>query len=337
MKAPAVAPARAADADVLRACLEEQVVPRLTGRRRPVVDVERKPAATSGSYGAYTIRARFADGRALRLFLKDYGTSSRPRRDLRARRERELAVYRELLSPPDLGTARHLGAAWDDAARRHWLLLELVEGSLLRDLDLECWFAPLEWLGQLHGRFVGAWDAAAAPPFLERHDEGFFRDKAGRALAAVGSRAPRLAARMALVAERLQDVLPVLTTGPRTLVHGAFLPANVIVTPAEPARICAVDWELAAVGAPFYDLASFCDGFEAPTLDRMLAAYRRGAEAGGLALPPDREIVRSIDCFRLHRVMDMLAVADEKRYPDEAIERLVSRGEALGALVEARA
>jgi aminoglycoside phosphotransferase (APT) family kinase protein len=300
-----------------------------------VAKVEREPCATAGSYDTYVVRATLADGRRLRLFLKDYGTSRRPRADVRARRERELGVYRELLPGAGLGTARHVGEVWDDEHGRHWLLLELVEGVLLRDLELERWIAPLEWLGRLHARFAGAWDGSPPPPFLERHDERFFHDKAERALAVVAARAPRLATRMASVRERLHGVMPVLTGGPSVLVHGAFLPANVIVAPGEPERICAVDWELAAAGAPAYDLASFCDGFGPPTLDRMLAAYRRGAAAGGLEPPPEAELRRAIDCFRLHRVADWLEAAERKRYPDEALERLVRRGEALGALVEA--
>lgn len=300
-----------------------------------VARVERERFANASSYDAYVVSATLTDGRRLRLFLKDYGASRRPRSDARARRERELGVYRELLPDAGLGTARHLGQVWDDDRDRHWLLLELVEGPLVRDLEPERWVSPLEWLGRLHGRFAGAWDGAPPPSFLERHDERFFRAKARRAAAAVASLAPRLAARMAPVCERLEGLLPVLAGPPSTLVHGAFLPANLIAAPGEPPRICAVDWELAASGAPAYDLAFYCDGFAGRTLDRMLAAYRRGAEAGGLALPREDELRRSIDCFRLHRVADWLAVAVEKRYPDEAVERLVRRGEALSARVEA--
>lgn len=334
MSASATAAPALSDAAALRACLEDRVVPGLFGGRCPVASIRREPSSATSSYESYVVSAGLADGRALRLFLKDYGASRRPRRDVRARRERELGVYRELLPRAGLATARHLGAVWDDGAGRHWLLLELVEGPAVRDLDLEHWIPPLEWLGRLHARFAGVWDGSAPPAFLERHDEGFFRGKADRALAALVRCAPRLARRMAIVRERLQGVLPALTAGPRTLVHGAFVPANVIVAPGDPPRICPVDWEVAAVGSPFYDLAFFCDGFEAPALDRMLAAYRRGAEAGGLALPPDDEVVPAIDRFRLHRVMDWLDVAVDKRYSDEGLERLVSRGEALSALVE---
>jgi len=298
-----------------------------------VARIEREPCAAAGSYEAYVVSATLTDGRQLRLFLKDYGASRRPRRDARARRERELGVYRELLPEAGLGTARHLGEVWDD--ERRWLLLELVEGRSLRDLGLEHWISPLEWLGRLHARFADAWDGSAPPPFLERHDEPYFRAMADRAMTAVASLTPWLAERMATVRERLHGVLPVLAAGPRTLVHGAFLPANVIVAPGKPQRICVVDWELAAVGAPCYDLAFFCDGFEGPALDRMLAAYRDAAEANGLCLPDDARLRRAIDCFRLQRVMGWLEAAERKRYTDEAIDRLVTRGEMLSALVEA--
>jgi aminoglycoside phosphotransferase (APT) family kinase protein len=336
VSAPATAAPPIFDATALRACLEDRVVPRLLGRRRPVTKVERKPAVASSSYESYVVSAGLAGGRALRLFLKDYGTSRRPRRDRRARRERELRVYRELLPDADLATARHLGEVWDDDAGRHWLLLEHVEGPVVRDLDLEHWAAPLEWLGQMHARFAGAWDRSPAPAFLASHDERFFRREADEALAAIMRCAPRLGRRMETVRERFERVLPVLAAEPHTLIHGAFVPANVIVAPGEPPRICPVDWELAAVGSPFYDVACFCDGFESPALDGMLAAYGRGALAGGLALRPGPELLGAIDCFRLQRVMGWLAVAVEKRYADEDLERLVSRGEALSAPLEAR-
>jgi aminoglycoside phosphotransferase (APT) family kinase protein len=336
VSAPATAAAPVSDATALRACLEDRVVPRLLGRRRPVTSVERKPALTIGSYECYVVSAGLAGGRTLQLFLKDYGTSRRPRRDRRARRERELGVYRELLPGAGLATARHLGEVWDEEAGRHWLLLELVAGPVVRDLDLEHWTLPLEWLGRMHARFAGAWDRSPPPAFLASHEERFFRGRADEALAAVLRCAPRLGRRMESVRERFESVLPVLAAGSRTLVHGAFVAANVIVAATEPPRICAVDWELAGVGSPFYDLACFCDGFEAPIRDRMLAAYRRGAGAGGLALPPEPEVIEAIDRFRLQRVMDWLAVAAEKRYSDDGIERLVSRGERLSATPEAR-
>lgn len=301
-----------------------------------VARVERQPCGAASSYDAYVVSAALTDGRKLRLFLKDYGASRRPRRDGRARRERELGVYRELLPGAGLGTARHLGQVWDEDRDRHWLLLELVEGPLVRDLELEHWVsAPLEWLGRLHGRFAGAWKESPPPAFLERHDERFFIAKVERASTAVAARAPQLAGRMARVRERLEALLPVLTAPPSTLLHGAFLPANLIAAPGEPPRLCAVDWEMAAWGAPAYDLAFYCDGFGGPTLDRMLSAYRRGAEAAGLAPPADEDLRRQIDCFRLHRVADWLATAIEKRYPEDAIEQLVHRGEMLSDLAEA--
>lgn len=323
-----------ADATALRACLDQQVVPRLLGRRCPVLHIDRQASSTATSYESYVVSAELADGRKLRLFLKDYGSSRRPRRHPTARRERELWVYRELLPRAGLGTARHLGAVWEQEGGPHWLLLELVEGPVVRDLELEHWTRPLAWLGRLHGRFMGAWDGAEPPPFLERHDERFFRGKADSALAALAGRNHRLARRMAVVRDRYERLLPTLTAGPRTLVHGAFLPANVIAAAGEGDRLCVVDWELAGVGSPFYDLAFFCDGFEPPALRRMLAAYRGEAEGDWLARLDEQELVRRIDCFRLHRVMALLELAIDKDYPPEGLQRLVSHGERLSALVD---
>jgi hypothetical protein len=320
------------DAAALRRCLDDQVVPRQLGRSCPVRHVDCEPYSAATSYASYVVTAELADGRILQLFLKDYGFSRRPRRHLAARRERELRVYRELLPQAGLGTARHLGAVWDQDAARHWLLLELVEGPVVRDLELEHWISPLAWLGRLHGRFAGAWDETELPPFLERHDGRFFRRKADSALAALFCRSARLARRMTVVRSRYERILPILTAGPRTLVHGAFLPANVIVAPGERERLCVVDWELAGVGSPFYDLAFFCDGFEPPALARMLAAYRGQADAAGLELSDEEGLLHTINCFRLHRVIDLLELAIDKDYPDEGLQRLVSRGESLSAV-----
>src|SRR5437762_11485756 len=49
-----------------------------------------------------------------------------------------------------------------------------------------------------------------------------------------------------------------------------------------PPSICPVDWELAAIGSSFYDLAFLADGFEPPRLDQVLEAYRAEALRGGI-------------------------------------------------------
>ena len=69
----------------------------------------------------------------------------------------------------------------------------------------------------------------------------------------------------------------------QSLVHGHYDAANILVSAdAKPVRICPVDWELAALGSRFFDLASLCDGFEPPALHRIWDAYAEGAADAGL-------------------------------------------------------
>ena len=63
----------------------------------------------------------------------------------------------------------------------------------------------------------------------------------------------------------------------RTLVHGAFRPAQILVNAGtEPVRICPTDWEISAMGSCLYDLAALTDGFQdrelVPFLEHFLEA-----------------------------------------------------------------
>ena len=95
-----------------------------------------------------------------------------------------------------------------------------------------------------------------------------------------------------------------------------------------------MDWELAALGSRCFDLASLCDGFRPPALDRIWDAYEEGAADAGLPIPARDRARRLVDCFRLFRVVAWLGGAAEKRYPPSGVERLLERGEALAPLVK---
>src|SRR5205807_1492303 len=83
-----------------------------------------------------------------------------------------------------------------------------------------------------------------------------------------------------------------------------YNPRNILIDArSEPARISPVDWEMAAVGSALYDLAYLAYGFEPPSLDRLIDAYRDEARAQDVALP-DREQMRQVlDSFRLGRLL----------------------------------
>src|SRR5262249_28395902 len=158
-------------------------------------------------------------------------------------------------------------------------------------------------------------DRLRACDFLLRHDGDFFWSKTELALKGVGQIAPHLVDRLAALVGRYAPVVAVMTGQPPTLVHGGCRPSNIPVPVAsDPARVCILDWEEAAVGAPLFDVAYLLDGFEPPTLDRFLDAYRRGAAACGMALPPPGEMKYAVDCFCLHMTINSLSQAVLKGY-----------------------
>lgn len=319
----------------LLGCLEQHAVPMAVGRRARVARVRRSPSHSATSYNSEIVSVRLADGTEMRFFLKDYGSSRRPRPAPSQRRERELGVYRHLIGNAEIGTARYRGAVWDDDAAVHWLLLEFVAGTELREMELRFWIDAARWLGRLQGHFAGFPALSEVMPLLERHDGRFFAAKAERARRSVWHYPPALARRLEAILERYEASVDLLAGTEQALVHGHYVAANILVaTGAKPVRICPVDWELAALGSRYFDLASLCDDFQPPALHRIWDAYGEGAADTGLSTPARDRLRHLVDCFRLFRVIAWLGSAAEKRYPPSGVERLLARGETLAPLVE---
>ena len=325
---------RSAGESRLVRCLERHAIPAAAGRRARITRVWRSPARSATSYGAEVVYARLADGAEMRFFLKDYGSSRRPRPAPARRRERERGVYRHLVGGGEIGTARYCGAVWDDDAPVHWLLLEFVAGAQLRHMELTYWVEAARWLGRMQGRFAGVPTPSALRPVLERHDAEFFGDRAEGARRSVSHRTAAMARRLEAILIPYERSIDLMAGEPPGFVHGHFEAANILVSAsADRVRICPVDWELAAIGSRFFDLAALCDGFDPPELDRIWDAYGEGAEGAGLTAPPRDRLRRLVDCFRLFRVVGWLASAARKRYPQSGVERLLERGEGLVPLV----
>ncbi len=308
----------------------EHALARVRGSRSPVAAIRRRDFPGSTSYTVEIVTAELATGDAVDIFMKDFGESSQPKHSAAERRERELRVYEDLLDGQELGTARLYAAHRDEAAARFWLMLEFVEGELLRDCSFEYWLPAAAWLGGLHGRFHGRRDQLRASGFLVRHDADFFIDAAGRAFRAVSGLSEALARRLAAVLEGYEPILAVLTRDSDTLVHGSYRPQNVLVVRScEPPRICPTDWELAAFGRSTFDLAFICDGFRPPRLDALLDAYEREAESFGLPVRDRDELRHEVDCFRLHKTINSLGHLRQWPRPAETAAKVVATAEEL--------
>lgn len=314
------------DEEALRKCLEYALP--------PVAGISRSRCEMSASYDTYVVTVRLAAGGELKIFLKDFGFSQLPKDVPDERRERELRVYRELLDGAGLDTPRYYGSVWDSSEGRFWLLLEFVNGLPVRDCELNGWVAAAGWLGRMQGAFAGHPDRRTGWDFLPRHDAGFFRSRAELALRAVSQTSASLAARLREVVSRYDRLVAVMVSQPTTLVHGSYRPENILVDRhANPPRVCPVDWELAAVGAPLYDLAFITDGFSPPELDRLWGSYREQAGACNLPVPNREEMRFVVDSFRLHKVLKSLSESWEKRYPAGTVAKLVGMAEGLGRLL----
>src|SRR6266545_3865681 len=303
------------------------------GSGAPVAAVRQREFSGSTSYAVEIVTVELATGDTIEVFLKDYGRSKLPKDAAAERRERELCVYEELLEQ-ELGTALFYGARRDDAAGRFWLMIEFVEGELLRDCTYEYWPAAAAWLGRLHGHFSGQCDRLRASGFLVQHDAHFFIRAAERALGAVSGLSTVLAQRLATVLDGYDPVLAVLTRDSDTLVHGSYRPQNVLVDrSSEPARICPTDWELAAFGRSPYDLAFLCNGFRPPRLDELFDAYECEAESSGVSLRDRDELRYEVDCFRLHKTINSLGHLRQWPHPAETAAKVVATAEEIARML----
>lgn len=283
-----------------------------------VAGLERRPCAYRTSFALEELDVELADGRRLRLMLKDLSRAALHAEALAAKPEflydplREIYVYRELLDGAGLGTAAYHGARVDPTRGRWWLFIENVVGDALWQIgEFDVWEDAARWLARLHAT-IGGRDAADGP--LLRYDRellgvwarraaGFADDPRSAWTAPDRARIRDLAARYDPVAAELEALAP-------TFIHGEFYPSNVLVQRGGgPPRICPIDWEIAAIGPGLLDLAALTVGRWTETeRARLAAAYRsaagsRAETAGNLS---DEGFGRALDCARLHLAVQWL-------------------------------
>ena len=325
-----------ADEDALRQCLERSLAD-LSGRPPAIVGIHHTRPDNSTSYALDILTIQLGTGDEFKVFLKDFGFSRLPKDGLVQRRDRELRVYRDLLAKADLSTAKYYGAVWNEPRQRFWLLLEFVDGMELRSCEFDEWVRAAGWLGRLQGHFAQHSNALNACDFLVRHDAGFFRSKAELALHAVSQISTSLADRLASILNRYDPLVEVMASQTLTFVHGSYRPQNILMNlNSEPVRVCPIDWELAAFGAPLYDLAFLSDGFEPPRLDLLWDAYRQQAARYRVSVPDQEEMRYLVDCFRLHKIIKSLSESVSWKFPENTVTRLVGMGEELSRQIHSR-
>lgn len=316
----------AATDDELEACLSPSLAARF-GSPVTITGIRRTPLR-GASYPVEAMDVSLSAGRSMRVFLKDLSSSRLPKDGIRERREREFRVYRDLLPRGDAGTAAYYGALTDDSLDRLCLLLEFVDAIDPSSLGFGEWLLAAAWLGRLQGEFAAHRDYVERAPFLVRHDAEFFRSKATLAQSAVAQVSAPLAARLSRALADYDHRVDVMVGQPRTLVHGSFRPENLLVdSRVTPPRVCPVDWELAACGAPLYDIAFLADGCRPPKLDALWNAYREGAARHGLSVPAREDVQYVLDCFYLHKILKALSESVSWHFSERTVGKFVTLAE----------
>jgi hypothetical protein len=319
---------------VLHECLG-RVVAEAFGSSSAITDVQRKRSPYSSFYGSDVLTVRLADGGEFTVFLKDFGSHQRVKEGMKDRREREVAVYRDLLPPAGLGTARYYGAHWDESQGRYWLFLEYVPGVPVAWSPFDTWVSAAGWLGRKDAYFARQTDLLETFDGLIRHDADYFLSTAEKALQAAYQVSPDFGRLMGpLVARYPRAVEAMVSSLPRTLAHGTYRPIQIVLDAGvSPSRLCPVDWEKAALGSCFFDLAFLADGFDPVRLAQLFAAYRGEAERCGLQVSSPEEMKYLVDCHRLHRIMNWISVCLERNFPEHKVTKLRGMAEDVGRLV----
>jgi Phosphotransferase enzyme family len=319
---------------VLRAWLGP-IVANVFGSGSPIAAVGRKRSQYSSFYGSDVLTVRLEDGGEVQVFLKDFGSHQRVKEGLKERREREVAVYRDLLPGAGLGTARYYGSHWDESQGRFWLFLECVPGVPVAHSPFEHWVSAAGWLGRKDAYFSRRADLLETFDGLIRHDADYFLSTAEKALKTSYEVSADFGRLMEpLVARYPRAVEAMVNSRPRTLVHGTYRPIQIVLDlEQQPPRLCPVDWEKAGVGSCFFDLAFLADGFDPVRLARLFEAYRSAAEEGGLRACGPEEMQYLVDCHRLHRVMNWISVCLERSFPEHKVTKLRRLAEEIGRLV----
>ena len=282
----------------------------------------RERSLYSTSFPVDDVLVRSASGRELRLVVKDLAWEALLPEASRSKPRslydpcREIGVYAELLDTKRHGTARSYATAPTG------LILEKVDGRELFQVgERELWFSVARWARSLHAAFEDETDSLAASgvPLL-RHDAAFYRHWLDRAMRSDDD--PRLRA----IASRYDGVIDLLLSQPRTLIHGELYPSNVLVT--DRGRVCAIDWEMAAIGPGCVDIAALSSGRGWTEADReaLVDAY--------VGTRTDGNLRAAIDAARVYLALQWLGWSDPWTPPADRAQDWL--GDAVDALARLR-
>jgi thiamine kinase-like enzyme len=308
------------NSDRLGAALEAALSRHFGGPRR-VARLTRRQSEYSSSFPLDELDVTLEDGTTLELMLKNVGWQALLEEARRAKPPflydplREIETYRTVLTSDRLGTAAFFGTVIDEEQGRYWLFLERVPGLRLAHVgEFDTWLQVAQYLAVMHNTFARQADALAAdrPGRWLNYDGDYYWQWMRRAQTFVRTseslQGEEGCGGIERVARRYEQVVERLLALPKTLIHGEFYAANVLIHEAGGRlRICPVDWEMTAMGPGLIDLAALTCGMWTDEQKRALAlAYHSRLEPNGNWPPAPEALMAALDPCRLHLAIQWL-------------------------------
>lgn len=310
----------------------EKVLSRRFGRRRQIKYLRRRLSAYASSYTIENLDIELDRGTQLRMIFKNLSPKAQLPTALRVRPQflyhplREIETYRRILGGERLGTPICYGAIECPEREGYWMFLERVDGPLLWQLGrLDNWRLAAQWLAKLHSDLGNGSTpkSQALAAHLLRYDREFFNVWLSRAEVFLrrkcNGHSSETRKRFAHLADCYDSVIQRLTQLPYSFIHGEFYPSNVIVRGMNGHRkICAIDWEMAAIAPGLIDLAALTSGnWTAEQKTAMLTAYREALDPSHGNVPSMAELREAVDYCRLHLCVQLLGWASDWSPPEK--------------------
>ena len=241
---------------------------------------ERVAHIFASTFPAEILRCTFADGRSAELLCK---YSAGKRSDSGGHRggvAYEAMVYRSLLDPLCLSTARYFGEHTEPGRGDHWLFVEYLGTAVRTDEapDPEvALLAAARWAGEFHARATPV--AEASVPRLSEYTAGYYAHWARRTREFGAARAGEFPW-LAHVCLRFEEIAGSFAA-PDAVIHGEYTPHNVLV---DDGVIRPIDWESAARALGEIDVAGLLEGWPDDIASACVAEYRRVRWPGGAPL-----------------------------------------------------
>jgi hypothetical protein len=220
----------------------------------------------SSTFTTERLRVWLNDGDFRNVFFKDLNPQNQiaAARLIRSpqleRGLREVLMYELVLSTERFGTPQLYASRWEPEQGIHWLFLEDTGSLWLNKIgDFTVWLEAARWIAEFHA--AARTFPVAQIDFLPRHDHAYF----WRCAQYFEKQLSRLDSRerpfLEKVLEYFVRATPRLLILPYSVIHGEYYGTNVAIREGSLDHpLAVIDWESAALGPSFFDLATLSAG-----------------------------------------------------------------------------